>query len=163
MEWLEVPLTPLLIYCKQFMVGLWVPPTGTRKEPCEPLWKQWRRRTLKISPLKFTTNDLREARGLFSLKDSKMPQPSSEVWYSLALFRDSSTTRAVVPCKWDHGWLCFSSTCGLSCQTMIILRSSQKSLSVSGWQLRQRDNRSLTEGWERYRSPDSSSCVVGSQ
>ena len=63
---------------QQFMVGLWVPPTDTRKEPCEPLWKQ-QRRSLEISPLKLTTNDLREARVLFSLKDSKMPQPGSEV------------------------------------------------------------------------------------
>lgn len=107
---------------QQFMVGLWVPPTDTRKELCEPLWKQQRRKTLKISPLKLTTNDLREARVFFSLKDSKMPQPSSEVWYSLALF-ESSTIRAVVPCKRDHGWLYFPSTCGLSCQTVIRLSS----------------------------------------
>lgn len=136
---------------QQVMVGLWVPPADTRKEPCEPLWKQ-QRRTLEISPLKLTTNDLREARVFFSLKDSKMPQASSEVWYSLALFGELYN-QSSGPCKWDHGWLCFPSTCGLSHQTVNVLRSSQKSLSVSGWQLRQRDNTSLTEGWERYRSP----------
>lgn len=150
-----MPLTPLLTYCKQFLAhrSWWncrMPPIETRKEPCESLWRQQRSRTLNISLPRFTTNDLREAGVLLCLKDSHMPQPSSEVWYSL-----HSSEAALQPGN-GHLWVkaqmsLHSLHCVVFCWTVMTLRASQKK---SLWMAtKQRDNTSLTEGWDHYLPP----------